>query len=558
MTSDPTSAAATVDSGTPATVVASTGLKIEEFVFRQPPHPLPTGSETSKRTKYSEAAEWGATEAFDRRLRERVVVTFKAVNTNNDVKYKLYLVKNEDESDVTVTFDTTNTETKFTFYEDDEFHTMSTPEGQHYWRMWTRKYKDLQKLDLIDAGKYKAKMVTKDKDDNEKTWFSSNTIEVKYDPFKVLIVTSPMTDTEIENEKVDGHLIHKDNGMRVFKDSILKVYRGAHTSSSADAVLVGTYKGMTMPTYTGAGGNIATPRGTYFGFKDLHGGSYDCLELEDTKRASGEGVIMLPVGIDNNPVSAAPNYPSGKNYKDHVQIHKNPNTNQTWISTGLSHGCIVVPKNIYGSVSDVFKNRQNTSATTPEDNSSSLLGAIFGSYETKAIPKKSDHKRKLDIKVMLGAATGTTYAAYRAVYTDIIQEVLIEPDGDDFKISFRVPRGIYRDFKTAQRHFNVSGNTKYKWYIAKKESDGKVTALRTIVGGSGFTNLTAGKHDWKWDGYDKGEGVAGRKREAGTYYCVMETKFNPGLTGTDAIDEKKVLDDDAKMGTAWNYPITIA
>lgn len=535
----------TVGSGTSSTVTVVPALDIKEFVFRYPPNPLPSGSEANKRTKYAGGTECKSAEKIDRRLRDRIVITFNAVNTNNDVKYKLFIVK-EDNSNVEVTFDSSNSESSLTFFNDEEFHAMTNPEGQHYWTIWGLKYKGCEKLDLIPVGKYKCKIVTKDKNGNEKDWYSKNSIEIIGDPFKITIICSPMTNSEIENEKKDGHYI-SDNGNRIGTDCYLKVFRGEYPSSS---ICVGTFKAMMMPCGTDQGKNIATPKGTYFGYKDSHNGEYDVVELESNKTDSGDGKVLLPVGCINHP-------PAG-NYKKQVQIHKNPNTSG-WTSSGLSYGCIVVPEANFGAFGNPFKNRQNNSgSTTPHDNSDDLSAAIFGGYDSPVIPVKSNHKRKLDIQIKLESPTGADYSVYRRIYNDIIQEVKIELNGTNVDLSFRVPNGVFRNYQGGERHFAIDGNTKFRWYVAKYASDGKIIALRRIMGETDFVNLQSKEYTWTWDGYDKAPGEPDRKREAGVYLCVIETKFDNGLAGVDNIKENNVLGGDGQIGSAWNYNITIS
>ncbi len=518
-------------------------LTIEDFVFRNPIDPLPKGSESNRRTQYATKPEWGS-EILDRRLREKVVVTFKAIKTDNDVKYKLYLVK-DDNSDVVVSSDSSNSVSKFTFYSDDEFHTMTNAEGLHYWELWKLKYKGVQKIDLIPEGKYKCKMITRDKNNKKKTWYSKNTIEIKYDPFKVTIICAPMSNPEIEAESKEenrsGHYIAK-NGRRIDKDCYLKVYRGKHPES----VEVGEFKALMMPTGI-SGQPIATPAGTYFGYKDLHNSVYACVEMESTKGTTGDGKVELPQGCINPATQG--------NYKKQVQIHKNPNEkSKGWTSPGLSTGCIVVPSKVpedqFGKFGDPIKNSQN------KIDKNSLMGSIFGGYDDEVIPDVRNHNKKLDIQVVLKKDDGDQYGTYRRIHEDIIQELTVTPNKEKFDISFRVPIGIFRNYRGARRHFAVAGHTTFRWYIAQRNVDGKIVPVRTIKGPS-FMQLNPGEHTWPWDGYDKKQGVAGRKRETGTYLCIIETKFNNGLPGQDEIKEDKVLNPDGTLGDVWNQTIII-
>lgn len=576
--SDSTTSSCTASSGTSSTLTCTPKeLMINKFVFRNPIEPLPSGSESNKRSQYLAKPEWGRNEILDRRLREKVVVTFSAENTDNNVGYQIYLVK-EDDSHVKVTYDNQNSLVGFSVCDlanlsvrNDGFYKFQDPqEGPKYLEPWESKFMECQKIDLIPEGKYKCKMITRDVKKKKRTWYSENSIEIKGDPFKVTIICTPMSNPEIETESGkqnrSSHYI-KEDGQRIDRDCYLKVYRGKHPS---DSVEVGTFKALMMPTSLVATPNsqrmpcIATPKATYFGYKDKHSNVYDCVELESTKRTQpGDGQVMLL----NNCI----NPDTGKNYKVNVQIHKNPN-NWGWTSDGLSYGCVVVPSKVpedqFGTFGDLIKNKQN------KIKKNSLMGAVFGGYDTKVIPDKTNRDRKLNIKVELKSAVGDQYSAYRKIHEDIIQELSVTPNGQNFDISFRVPKGIFRNYKGEVAHFAVKGNTQFRWCIAKEGEFGEVVRLRWLPPGSNFSELNPGEYKWPWDGCDElGRSVFLASSaeppdfsllgERERYLCVIETKFNIHLTQQNTLSEEfkmteeRLLNTDGTLGSAWNCPIEI-
>ncbi|MCX6827840.1 MAG: hypothetical protein NT002_00945 [candidate division Zixibacteria bacterium] len=516
-------------------------MTITDFYFRELSGDIPTDKESERRAKYIKMPVCDDSVPIDRRLREKALITWVAAGTRDDIKYKMYIIA-EGEKDVLVKYDDKNSLPSFSFFKDDEFHPMNDAEGPHYWELWKvyyNKERKCQKLDLLPAGIYKCKMITQHKDEKPQEWISKNNIKIIGNPFCVTITCTAMDNNELAKEAEsaskskpeDVHYL--DNiGRRIAKDSNLKVYRGDYDS---DSVLIGRFKALMMPTQLNY---VATPKGRYFGYRDRHKNEYACIELESEQIDSGNGTIILPEDCINPD--------TGGHYKDDVQIHKNPNKNQDFVSGGLSQGCIVVPEDIYSKDDDIFKNRQNNPDGNPPHYNSILMTAILGGYDEYIIPRFDDHKRKLQIQIILNEPVqiilnepdSKVNSRYLMMHSDIVQDIVVKKNSAGLpEIVFYAPQGVFRDYYGGQYLYDVLTCAKLKLFIAKDDEKGGYAQIRLLYMGK----LVPGKRAYSWDGYDSPPKTKNRKlQQAGKYFLVMESTFTPSPPNGSAPEERTI------------------